>query len=70
MKTEHNIPINVQELGIILAALQVLDVAEEWQIAQYYGSAPTLYNRLKEIYDGMDQSTIGEQNDPICEPSF
>jgi len=70
MKSEHNIAINVQELGIILTALQVLDVAEEWQIARYYGSAPSLYNRLKEIYDGMDQSTIGEQNDPICEPSF
>lgn len=70
MEFELNIPINVQELGVILAALQLLDTAEEYQIARYYGSAPSLYNRLKEIYDEMDQSTIGEQNDPICEPSF
>jgi len=70
MDFERNIPLNVQELGVILSALQVLDVAEEWQISKYYGSASTLYNRLKDIYDEMDQSTIGEQNDPICEPSF
>jgi len=70
MDFERNIPLNVQELGVILSALQVLDVAEEWQIAKYYGSSTTLYNRLKEIYDEMDQSCLEEQNDPICEPSF
>lgn len=70
MRFETEVPLNVQELGVILSALQLLDLSEEYDIAKSYGSAPSLYNRLKEIYDGMDQSTIGEQLDPICEPSF
>ena len=67
---ECQVPLNVQELGVILSALQLLDSGEEYNIARHYGSAPSLYNRLKEIYDQMDHSSIGEENDPICEPSF
>jgi len=70
MNFEANVPLNVQELGVIISALQLLDFSEENDIARSYGSAPSLYNRLKEIYDEMDQSCLGEQNDPICEPSF
>ena len=67
---ECQVPLNVQEIGVILSALQLLDSGEEYNIARHYGSAPSLYNRLKEVYDQMDQSSLGEQNDPICEPSF
>lgn len=70
MRFETEVPLNVQELGVILSALELLDLSEEYDIAKSYGSAPSLYNRLKEIYDEMDQSICGEQLDPICEPSF
>ena len=70
MKYEVSVPLNVQELGVIISALQLLDSGEEYSIARHYGSAPSLHDRLKEIYDEMDQSSLGEQHDPICEPSF
>lgn len=67
---ECQVPLNVQEIGVILSALQLLDNGDENRIAKAYGSAPSLYNRLKEIYDQMDHSNIGYEHDPICEPSF
>ena len=67
---EVNVPLNVNEIGVILSALQLLDYGDENRIAKHYGSAPSLYNRLQEVYDQLDQSTLVEQNDPICEPSF
>ncbi len=70
MVFEKKVALNVQELGVLLSALQLLDHSEEYHIARHYGSAPSLHDRLKEIYDGMDKSSIGPQNDPICEPSF
>ncbi len=70
MTFERNVSLNVQELGVILSALQLLDHSDEYCIAKDYGSAPSLYNRLKEIYDNMDSSICGIKDDPICEPSF
>ena len=70
MSFEKNVSLNVQELGVILSALQLLDHGDENLIARHYGSAPSLYNRLKEIYDNMDSSICDIQHDPICEPSF
>tara|TARA_B100002019_G_scaffold43210_1_gene36263 strand:+ start:81 stop:308 length:228 start_codon:yes stop_codon:yes gene_type:complete len=70
MTFEKNVPLNVQEIGVILSALQLLDYGDENLIAKHYGSAPSLYNRLKEIYDNMDSSICGTKDDPICEPSF
>ena len=70
MTFEKNVPLNVQELGVILSALQLLDHSDEHHIAKHYGSAPSLYRRLEEIYEQMDTSVCGPQNDPICEPSF
>ena len=67
---ECQVPLNVQEIGVILSALQLLDNGDENRIAKAYGSAPSLYNRLKEIYDQMDHSSVELQHDPICEPSF
>ncbi len=70
MTQEKKVSLNVQEIGVILSALQLLDHSDEHHIAKHYGSAPSLYNRLKEIYDGMDSSICGTEIDPICEPSF
>ena len=70
MTFEKNVPLNVQEIGVILSALQLLDHGDENRIAKYYGSAPSLYNRLKEIYDGMDSTVCEQEHDPICEPSY
>tara|TARA_B100000902_G_C27261079_1_gene890778 strand:+ start:360 stop:572 length:213 start_codon:yes stop_codon:yes gene_type:complete len=70
MSQEKRVSLNVQEIGVLLSALQLLDHSDEHHIAKHYGSAPSLYNRLKEIYDGMDSSICGTETDPICEPSF
>ncbi len=70
MTQEKKVSLNVQEIGVLLSALQLLDHSDEHHIAKHYGSAPSLYNRLKEIYDGMDSSICGTEVDPICEPSF
>jgi len=68
MTHEVKIPLNVHELGVILSALQLLSSRDENLIAREYGSASTLHNRLKEVYDNMDQSTLSLTYD--CEPSF
>ena len=70
MTFEKNVPLNVQELGVILSALQLLDHGDENQIAKHYGSAPSLYRRLEEIYEQTDTSVCDIQHDPLCEPSF
>lgn len=54
--TEDFIKLNVQELGIILSALQLLEHRDENVIAKEYGSVSTLHNRLQEVYDRMDQT--------------
>ena len=68
MTHEKQIPLNVHELGVILSALQLLSHHDENIIAKEYGSATTLHNRLKEVYDKMDQSTLSLTYD--VEPSF
>jgi len=70
MTQEMQIALNVQEIGVILSALQELDHSDENIIAKAYGSAPSLYNRLKEIYDEMDSSICEPEHDPLCEPSY
>jgi hypothetical protein len=57
-RTETNVFLNVQELGVILSALQLLDHSDEHLIARQYGPAPVLYNRLVEIYETLDRSQI------------
>ena len=68
MTHEKKIALNVHELGVILSALQLLSSRDENLIAKEYGSASTLHNRLKEVYDVMDKSTLSLSYD--CEPSF
>ena len=68
MTHEKQVPLNVHELGVLLSALQLLSNHDENIIAKEYGSAVTLHNRLKEVYDKMDQSSLSLTYD--IEPSF
>ena len=68
MTLERNVQLNVHELGVLLSALQLLESRDENIIAREYGSASTLHDRLKEVYDSMDQTTLCFSYD--CEPSF
>ena len=66
--TEIPISLNVHEIGVILSALQQLDLREENQIARDYGSVPALYNKLYSYWEQMDTSQTGLRNDVV--PSF
>jgi hypothetical protein len=66
--TEDFVRLNVHEIGIILSALQYIDLREELQIAKEYGSVPALYNKLYSVWEGMDRSQTVLTNDVV--PSF
>ena len=66
--TEDFIQLNVHEIGIILSALQELNLREEHRIAREYGSVPALYNKLYSHWERMDSSQTGLRNDVV--PSF
>ena len=66
--TEVNVNLNVHEIGVILSALQLLDLREEHQIAKQYGSVPALYNKFYTLYEQMDTSQTGLRYDVV--PSF
>lgn len=68
MMTETQINLNIHEIGVILSALQMLDLSEERIIAREYGSVPALYNKLYSVYEQMDSSETGLRNDVV--PSF
>lgn len=66
--TETIVQLNVHEIGVILSALQTLDLREEYQIAREYGSVSALYNKLYSVFEQMDTSETGLKNDVV--PSF
>ncbi len=66
--TETTVQLNVHEIGVILSALQLLNLREENQIAREYGSVPALYNKLYTVFEQMDSSQTGLRNDVV--PSF
>jgi len=66
--TEDFVRLNVHEIGVILSALQLLEIREERMIAREYGSVPALYNKLYTLYEQMDSSETGIRNDVV--PSF
>jgi hypothetical protein len=66
--TEMTVNLNVQEIGVILSALQNLELAEQNLIAREYGSAPALYNKLYSYWERMDSSETGLRYDVV--PSF
>jgi len=65
---ETNVQLNAHEIGILLSALQCVDLREEHQIARDYGSVPALYNKLYSVWEHMDRSTTGLRYD--LTPSF
>jgi hypothetical protein len=66
--TEDFVRLNVQEIGILLSALQLLSTADENRIAKEYGSAPALYNKLYSVWEQMDTTDVKVQYDVV--PSF
>jgi len=66
--TEANVNLNVHEIGVILSALQLVNLRDENQIAREYGSVPALYNKLYTVFEQMDSSETGLRNDVV--PSF
>ena len=65
---ETQMNLNVHEIGILLDALQSLDLSEETMIAKDYGSAPALFNKLYSIWERMDRTELEFKNDVV--PSF
>lgn len=66
--TETQVNLNVHEIGILLSALQSLELSEENMIARDYGSVPALYNKLYSVMERMDTSQTGLRYD--LTPSF
>ena len=66
--TETTVKLNVHEIGVILSALQELNLREENRIAREFGSVPALYNKLYTIFEQMDRSETVLRNDVV--PSF
>lgn len=66
--TETQVNLNVHEIGILLSALQNVELADEIHIARDYGSAPALYNKLYSLMERMDTSQTGLRYD--LTPSF
>ena len=58
MSHEQSISFNVNELGVILTALQLLETTDENRIAKEFTSASTLHDRLQTIYNKMDKQHI------------
>ena len=65
---ETNVKLNVHEIGVILSALQELNLREENRIAREYGSVSALYNKLYSVWEQMDRTQVYMQNDVV--PSF
>ena len=65
---ETQMNLNVHEIGILLDALQSLDLSEETMIARDYGSAPALFNKLYSVWERMDRKELSFKNDVV--PSF
>lgn len=65
---DTQVNLNVHEIGILLSALQNLELSDEIHIARDYGSAPALYNKLYSLWEQMDSSQTGLRYD--LTPSF
>jgi hypothetical protein len=63
-----DVNVNVQEIGILLFALQDLDNVDEIRLSREYGSASALYNKLYSLWERMDTSETGLRYDVV--PSF
>ena len=66
--TETEVRLNVQEMGMILSALQQLEMIDERRIEREYGSVGALYRCLNNVWEQMDQTETGIRYE--VEPSF
>ena len=69
-KTERSIELNVNELDIILKALELVESVDEIQINRSSGSIDTLYDRLYDYYATLDTSNVELNYESYVEPSF
>jgi hypothetical protein len=69
-KTECSIELNVNELDIILKALELVESVDEIQINRSSGSIDTLYDRLYDYYATLDTSNVELNYESYVEPSF
>ena len=69
-KTEVNIELNVNELDIILKALELVESVDEIQINRSSGSIDTLYDRLYDYYVTLDTTNVELNYESYVEPSF
>ena len=60
---EATVNLNVQEVGIIISALQLLELRDERYIAREYGSSTVLHNKFETLMNQMDSSETGLQED-------
>jgi len=67
---ETKVELNVQEVGILLTALQLLELSDERRLEREYGSAPALHQKLHDVWEQMDSSETGLRYEAIIEPSF
>ena len=68
MTTNVDINLNVHEIGVILSALQLLQHRDENLIAREYGSTTALYERLHSVWETLDRTEVGLQDDVV--PSY
>jgi hypothetical protein len=69
-ETETHIELNVNELDIILKALELVESVDEIQINRSSGSIDTLYDRLYDYYVTLDTSNVELNYESYVEPSF
>ena len=69
-KTETHIELNVNELDIILKALELVESVDEIQINRSSGSVDTLYDRLYDYYVTLDTTNVELNYESYVEPSF
>ena len=69
-KTECSIELNVNELDIILKALELVESVDEIQINRSSGSIDTLYDRLYDYYATLDTTNVELNYESYVEPSF
>jgi len=69
-KTDIDINLNVNEISILLNAIEMIEFGEEVQINRECGSMSSLYDRLYQEYKKLDHSNVKLTYEPFIEPSF
>ena len=69
-ETETHIELNVNELDIILKALELVESVDEIQINRSSGSIDTLYDRLYDYYATLDTTNVELNYESYVDQSF